>query len=101
MPQGTVLHCIAHFDNSESNLNNPDPKATVTFGWQSFEEMMVGFFEAAPAREGIIDGPSVAARLNIPFSVDQILAAVLTTINVSILGLLGFRMFRARTSRSR
>ena len=25
MPKGTVLHCIAHFDNSADNLANPDP----------------------------------------------------------------------------
>ena len=27
LPKGTVIHCTAHFDNSENNLNNPDPKS--------------------------------------------------------------------------
>ena len=44
LPKGTVLHCTAHYDNSERNLNNPDPKATVTWGDQTWEEMMIGFF---------------------------------------------------------
>ena len=51
MPVGTRMDCFAHFDNSDDNLNNPDPKATVRFGDQTFEEMMIGFFEATPAHE--------------------------------------------------
>jgi len=39
----------ATFDNSPDNLNNPDPKQTVGFGDQTFEEMMIGFFEQMPA----------------------------------------------------
>jgi hypothetical protein len=53
MPQGTRLDCTAHFDNSEENLNNPDPKATVGFGDQTFEEMMIGFFELADAHQDL------------------------------------------------
>lgn len=45
LPKGTTLHCTAHFDNSEHNLNNPDPKATVRWGDQTWEEMMIGFFD--------------------------------------------------------
>jgi hypothetical protein len=51
MPQGTRMDCYAKFDNSEDNLNNPDPKAAVRFGDQTFEEMMIGFFEASSAKE--------------------------------------------------
>ena len=36
-----------HFDNSESNLNNPNPKATVHWGDQTWEEMMIGFYDIA------------------------------------------------------
>lgn len=43
-PQGTKIECIAHFDNSTFNPYNPDPKATVKEGQQTFEEMMYGFF---------------------------------------------------------
>src|SRR5262249_17161176 len=51
MPRGTRLDCYAEFDNSEDNLNNPDPKVRVRLGDQTFEEMMIGFFEATPAHE--------------------------------------------------
>ncbi len=44
MPKGTKLICTAHFDNSEFNLNNPDPKKTVRWGDQTWEEMMIGWF---------------------------------------------------------
>lgn len=100
MPKGTVLECVAHFDNSPQNLSNPDPTRTVTFGWQSFEEMMVGFFEIAPAQEGLFHEPLFSSLLRIPFSLDQILAVVLTTINVCILGVIGFRMLRTKRSPS-
>jgi hypothetical protein len=99
MPAGTRLNCIAHFDNSEGNLNNPDPGATVGFGWQSFEEMMVGFFEAAPAREGLESENRWAFAFKIPFSADQILAAVLTMVNLTIVSVLVFRIIRSRLSR--
>ena len=44
MPKGTKLKCVAHFDNSEDNLVNPDPTMDVTWGDQTYEEMMIGFF---------------------------------------------------------
>jgi hypothetical protein len=45
LPQGTLLTCIAAWDNSAANPNNPDPGATVVGGLQSWEEMMAGFVE--------------------------------------------------------
>ena len=51
MPRGTRMDCYAVFDNSEDNLNNPDPTKTIGFGDQTFDEMMIGFFEATPAHE--------------------------------------------------
>ena len=42
---GTRLLFTATFDNSPSNPRNPDPKAEVRFGEQSWEEMMIGFFD--------------------------------------------------------
>ncbi len=36
------------YDNSEANPANPDPSVAVTYGEQSFEEMMFGFFEFVP-----------------------------------------------------
>jgi len=47
MPKGTKMHCVAHFDNSENNLNNPDPKSSVRWGDQTWEEMMIGFYDIA------------------------------------------------------
>lgn len=42
-PKGTRLEAIAHYDNSAFNPFNPDPKATVRDGQQTFNEMMNGF----------------------------------------------------------
>ena len=45
--EGSKLECYATFDNSPNNPFNPDPKATVRWGDQSWDEMMVGFIEVA------------------------------------------------------
>ena len=47
VPAGTKIQCTAHFDNSPNNPANPDPKATVKFGEQSWEEMAIGFMDIA------------------------------------------------------
>ncbi len=47
LPKGTAIHCVAHFDNSEENPNNPDPTSKVRWGDQTWEEMMIGFYEVA------------------------------------------------------
>jgi hypothetical protein len=47
LPKGTKIECTAVFDNSPNNKHNPDPSATVRFGEQSWEEMMIGFFDVA------------------------------------------------------
>ena len=47
IPQGTRFKCVAHFDNSEKNLANPDPTETVYWGDQTWEEMMIGYFNVA------------------------------------------------------
>ena len=44
LPKGSKLHVRAHFDNSAANKANPDPSATVRWGDQTWEEMMIGFF---------------------------------------------------------
>ena len=45
LPAGTRVECTAHFDNSTKNLTNPDPSKTVTWGDQTWEEMMIGFVD--------------------------------------------------------
>ncbi len=47
LPAGTRLLFAGYFDNSARNPRNPDPSAEVTWGEQSWEEMMVGFFDVA------------------------------------------------------
>jgi peroxiredoxin len=47
MPKGTLMKCVAHFDNSEDNLANPDPKSEVMWGDQTWEEMMIGWYDIA------------------------------------------------------
>jgi hypothetical protein len=44
LPKGTRIECVAHFDNSSGNLANPDPKAEVRWGDQTWEEMMIGWY---------------------------------------------------------
>jgi hypothetical protein len=44
---GTKLRAIAWYDNSKNNPHNPDPDKTVTWGDQTSDEMMVGFFDVA------------------------------------------------------
>lgn len=44
-PKGTRIDCVAHWDNSANNLANPDPNKTVTFGPESYDEMMIGFVD--------------------------------------------------------
>jgi len=44
---GTVLQAVATFDNSKNNPHNPDPNVAVYWGDQTYDEMMVGFFDVA------------------------------------------------------
>ncbi|MEM1249026.1 MAG: hypothetical protein AAGA81_20070 [Acidobacteriota bacterium] len=45
LPKGSRIDCVAHFDNSTGNPDNPDPTKTVRFGNESFDEMMIGFVD--------------------------------------------------------
>jgi hypothetical protein len=45
--RGTRLRWTGTFDNSAANRRNPDPKAEVGWGEQSWQEMMIGFFDVA------------------------------------------------------
>ncbi len=44
---GSRIEATAWFDNSPNNPENPDPKATIRWGEQSWEEMMIGFYDVA------------------------------------------------------
>ena len=44
IPKGSRMICTAHFDNSADNMANPDPSKEVTWGEQTWDEMMFGFY---------------------------------------------------------
>jgi thiol-disulfide isomerase/thioredoxin/mono/diheme cytochrome c family protein len=45
IPTGSSLTATAWFDNSDKNPANPDPKKTVKWGPQTFDEMLLGYVE--------------------------------------------------------
>jgi hypothetical protein len=49
LEDGSRIACTAHYDNSANNLNNPDPTATVGWGDQTWDEMMIGYFHYSVA----------------------------------------------------
>jgi len=51
LPAGAVIYCRAAFDNSAENLANPDPDKTVRWGDQSWDEMMLGYFDVIVPRD--------------------------------------------------
>lgn len=53
LPRGTTIQCIAHFDNSKKNIANPNPRKSVRWGDQTFEEMMIGYFDMALADQDL------------------------------------------------
>jgi peroxiredoxin len=58
LARGTRIVARAAFDNSADNPANPDPEVLVTWGEQSFDEMLIGYFlyrDAGP-------GPTREAR---------------------------------------
>ncbi len=57
MPRGTRIDCLAHFDNSAKNPANPDPKAVVTWGDQTWDEMMIGYIDY-----DVVEAESMAGR---------------------------------------
>ncbi|MBX9790764.1 MAG: redoxin domain-containing protein [Pirellulales bacterium] len=69
VPKGSRILCTAHFDNSADNLANPDPASDVTFGDQTWEEMMFGFYTAYDPHEDLLAtnasaGPEVEATVD-------------------------------------
>ena len=49
LPAGTRLECTAHYDNSKGNPANPDPSKAVTWGDQTWQEMMIGYVDYVAA----------------------------------------------------
>lgn len=48
---GTRIAAVAWYDNSRANPHNPDPESPVRWGEQTYNEMMVGFFDVAVPAE--------------------------------------------------
>lgn len=62
---GDRLRAYAWFNNSDANPANPDPTAAVQWGEQTFEEMMIAFFDFVPdakLADGAKAGASGASR---------------------------------------
>ena len=63
---GDYIHCVAHYNNSDSNLSNPNPNVPVSWGDQTWNEMMIGYFNVAiPKEEATAENEfkSIAFRL--------------------------------------
>jgi len=58
VPAGSKMEATAWYDNSANNKYNPDPTKTVRWGDQTFEEMMIGFFNYKVP----VDQPAPAAK---------------------------------------
>lgn len=66
MPKGTRIEGVNSYDNSANNKFNPDPKVDVKWGDQSWEEMMINFFNVAAdvntKPDALIERPKPAAK---------------------------------------
>ena len=56
IPAGSVMKITAVYDNSADNPANPDPTKNVVWGKQTYDEMMIGYFECYTSN------PTLAAR---------------------------------------
>ena len=64
LPKGTRIEATSYFDNSPNNAFNPDPTASVTWGPQSWDEMMIAWLDIAVDRSAVHHegaAPTVAA----------------------------------------
>jgi peroxiredoxin len=61
LPKGTRIHAVAHFDNSEKNLSNPNPNKSVRWGDQTWDEMMIGYYDLAIPRDP--NNPDAASQM--------------------------------------
>jgi len=66
LPKGTTLRCEACYNNSKSNLANPDPTQTVRWGEQTWEEMMIGYYDRTLVGEDRLKHPVPASKTNVP-----------------------------------
>lgn len=62
LDEGDSIVCKAVFDNSNANLNNPDPDSWVHWGDQTTDEMMIGYFHYSVPSKQAPEGPNRAER---------------------------------------
>ena len=81
IPQGSKLQSFATFDNSSNNLANPDPSKTVSWGDQSWNEMVLGYFDVAVPRGTDDTAESVVAAIAGVRDPKQIVKRVLSALD--------------------
>ncbi len=54
LPKGTKILASGWYDNSPNNKYNPDPTKSVKWGDQSWEEMMIGFFNVSIPKDASV-----------------------------------------------
>ena len=76
LPRGTILRAVGAFDNSAENPKNPNPRATVSFGEQTYDEMFIGYINYAELPANTATPPPVFAanltartRVGEPFAI--------------------------------
>lgn len=74
LPAGTRIECTAHYDNSAGNPSNPDPTTDVTWGDQTWDEMMIGYVDYVVERPPAV--PPAPARANNPLTPGGLLRAL-------------------------
>ena len=62
VPKGTRLEATAHYDNSANNKFNPDASMDVRWGEQTWDEMLIGYFNYAVPRGSETEQQIIAAR---------------------------------------
>ncbi|MGH9674767.1 MAG: redoxin domain-containing protein, partial [Bryobacteraceae bacterium] len=60
-PKDSRLEVIAHHDNSPNNRFNPDPTKEVRWGDQSWDEMMIGYFDYTLDKQNLLKTPATTS----------------------------------------
>jgi peroxiredoxin len=63
LAKGTELRCVAYYDNSKNNPSNPNPDATVRWGDQTWDEMMIGYFDIVPVDQDLLKNPRTINKI--------------------------------------
>ncbi len=84
IPGGTRLVCTGWFDNSSDNPSNPDPAATVRWGDQSSDEMMIGTFAMALADQNLQQQSRPEPSRQAPQRLAAVVAGLVGTILLAV-----------------